>query len=874
MSQVPSTSDLLKEFEVAEHKLRFAQSKIGASLMLVLIPAGLTLDFFVYPQAWHMFAFYRLAADVVVAAALALHWHLISRAYPSALIAVWLGAAILMICYMIYSIDGSRSTYYAGLVLVLLAIGILLPLRVRDAAGLSCLVLVLYTAACVAPGSAPFYPPLFFNNMYFLLLAIIICLTAVYYAHRRRFEDFLLRKELETRNQQLSELDQMKSRFFANVSHELRTPLTLILAPIQDLLSRKDLKREAREALTMVQRSAMRLLRLVNDLLDLVRFEQSSFELECRPVELGLLLGGIVNQTRYLADSQKLMMHVKLPEQAIMVFGDETALERIFINLISNAIKFTDPGGRIDVWVHEHDGRAVAIIKDSGIGLAPQDVDKIFDRFQQINNSGSRRHQGLGIGLALVKELVSKHDGSINVSTAPGEGTQMEVILPLASQQQLRQKPKSTTENVDHPIANLHRLAMLDGAVDLPISEHTNSKEVVKSAFDKPTVLVVDDEVEIQRYLNSLLCKEFNVIQAFDGVAALGKIESNLPDLVLLDLMLPKVDGLEVCRRIKQNPLTRSVKVVLLTARVDEDAKIAALSCGVDDFLTKPFSSLEIVTRLKNLEKAARLEAEVRTQNVELKETLERLQKAEAQLLHREKLNALGTMAAGLLHEINNPLNYAGMALDLARKKTACESDKDLEELLGDVDEGVRRVKTIVSDLRAFATPRAFQGHKPFKIANLIKHALRFTASELSAHTVTVDVPEDLVAIGSEQQLTQVVVNLLLNASRACNSVSDRRQGHIKILAHSNGNRVIVTVHDNGSGVPKEKLSRIFDPFFTSNEVGEGLGLGLSVSHTIIQNHEGTIDVETEEERGTSFSFDIKLHEAVQTKERPNVSIN
>ncbi len=873
MSQLPFTSDLMKEFEVSEHRLRFAQSKIGASLMLVLIPAGLTLDYFVYPQAWHTFAFYRFLADVVVAGALALHWHPISRSYPNALITVWLGAAILMICFMIYSIDGSRSTYYAGLVLVLLAIGILLPLRVRDAAGLSFLVLVLYTAACVAPGSAPFHLSSFYNNMYFLLLAIIICITAVYYAKRQRFEDFRLRKEIETRNHQLSELDQMKSRFFANVSHELRTPLTLILAPIQDLLSRKDLKREAREALTMIQRSALRLLRLVNDLLDLVRFEQSSFELERRPVELGLLLGGIVNQTRYLAEAQKLTLHVNLPKHAITVFGDETALERIFINLISNAIKFTDPGGRIDISIEDQDGKAVAIIKDTGIGLAPTDVDKIFDRFQQIDNSGSRRHQGLGIGLALVKELVSKHDGSINVTTAPGKGTQMEVVLPLASKNQLSHKPKSTTENVDNPIADLHRLAMLDGAFDLPITE-TNSSKDNNDSSEKRTVLVVDDEVEIQRYLNSLLCKEFNVLQAFDGEAALNMIEKNHPDLVLLDLMLPKLDGLEVCRRIKKNPLTRSIKVVQLTARVDEDAKIAALSSGVDDFLTKPFSSLEIVTRLKNLDNAARLEAEVRKQNVELKETLERLQKAEAQLLHREKLNALGTMAAGLLHEINNPLNYSGVALDLARKKTECESDKDLEELLNDVAEGVQRVKTIVSDLRAFATPRAFEGHKPFKIANMIQHALRFTASELSTQKVMIDVPEDLVAIGSEQQLTQVVVNLLLNASRACNSVSDKRQGHIKILAHNNGQRVIITVHDNGSGVPKEKLSRIFDPFFTSNDVGEGLGLGLSVSHTIIQNHDGTIDVETEEGRGTSFSFDIKQHVESQTKERPNVSIN
>lgn len=843
-------------FAASETELLVKQSYIGAWLMLVLIPAGISLDYFVYPDRLREFVAYRLAADVVVVASIYLHHRALARRWPRLTISLWLGVAIVMICMMISQTEGARSSYYVGLVLAVLAVGILLPLASRDVMILGAVTHLMYAVACLAPG-AHFSAASFYNANYFLFLSVIISTTAAHFSERRRIADFGLRQQLQQRNEQLSELDAMKSRFFANVSHELRTPLTMILAPVQELLLRSELQSSVGPQLKTVEASARRLLRLVNDLLDLVRFEHTPVAIEqSQPIAFDGLLRALVEQMRYWAQKEGITLCYDIEQCPLVIIGNESDVERIFLNLLSNAVKFTDRGGRISVRARLEEGKVRIEVQDTGIGMSDADAARIFDRFQQVEHSDARRRQGIGLGLALVKELLARHGGTIEVETALGRGTTMIVRLPEAT-------------NVEGVVAS-HAGSTAPSRVLDGNGGVVETQDVSTNVEGAPEVLIVDDETEIRHFLARTLAREFRVLHAADGTEALRIIETARPTIVILDLMLPGLDGLEVCRRVKQDKNLRSIKILLLTARIDEGAKLEALANGADDFLTKPFSTVEVVTRIRNLHRTAQLENELRVQNSDLRETLRRLRKAEAELFQREKLSSLGTMAAGLLHEVNNPLNYTGMAIGVARKHPAVRADEGLAEIIADADEGVRRVQGIVSDLKTFATARPVEHTQAFKMQRTVEQAIRFCATELSRHDVIVHVGADLVSQGVEQQISQVLVNLLVNAARACHLAQDRK-GRIEVRAEVQGARLQISVVDNGIGMAAEQKARIFDPFYTTSEVGKGMGLGLSVSHSIVERHGGSLTVESQVGVGSRFQFDVPLHVPEKPLQRSHV---
>lgn len=848
---------LRRDFDEEDRRLRFEQSKIGAWLILFLIPGGIIVDLTSYPQFVAELASYRIIAIICVLGVIALHWTDLGERYPTLLINLWLGTGCLMIAYMIYAIDGSRSTYYESLVLAPLAIGILLPLSVRDVVAFSTGILIMYIVACALHAPTPFDQPRFINNVFFMGLASTIGVTAVYFNSRRRFNEFVLKRELEQRNRQLAELDRVKSEFFANVSHELRTPLTLILAPVQDLQRRIEARSTAlREPLRIIEQSALRLLRLVNDLLDLIRFEQGDATLDRLPVDASRLMSSLVEQVGHLAKTQELQLISELPDQPVVVDGDAAALERVFINLLSNAIKFTDKGGQIRVRAEVRDDQAFVSVADTGIGIDPESLNRIFDRFQQAESSATRRKQGLGLGLALVKDLVQRMGGDVTVSSQRGEGTTFTVALPLSVQTDEAIEPVAEKQDA---LTSFHRQAVLEGSWGLLAPDRTGAPEPEGLGYARPTLLIVDDEPEMQRYLKALLEPDYNVYQAGDGESGLAAAVELKPDIVLLDLMLPKIDGLAVCAILKRRESIEGTKVVMLTARVDDDAKLRALENGADDFLTKPFSSLEIKTRLRNLCEAGKLEKDLKARNTDLEQVLRRLRETESQLLHSEKLNALGTMAAGLLHEINNPINFANTAFSLVMKNSALERDADLKEMLVDIHDGFRRIQTIVSDLRLFSAPTKAEARRPFRLATAVQHALRFTASERSGIEIKTDLPEADMVIGNESQIVQVLVNLLLNAARAIRRQKIERLGSIRVSARAEGERLIISVRDNGCGIPSDKLSRIFDPFYTTGDVGTGTGLGLSISHSIINSHGGALSAQSEEGQWAELTFDLPL---------------
>lgn len=841
-----------REFDI---DLRVSQTRIGALLALILVPAGSSLEYFIYPQFLTDFFIIRIFCDLVLLPIYLVLFFPIGRQYVRWLSAAWAMAPVLAISAMIYFAEGSQSPYYAGLNLMIIVTCQLLPYTLKESIGYCLAVLLSYVVACLFHTATPFDPNIFYNNVYFIILTSIISVTAGYYYNIRRIKDFSLNHELDLRNKQLEELDKMKSEFFANVSHELRTPLTLILAPIQQLLqSPTQLSDKIAELLRTAQDNGLRLLKLVNDMLEVIKLEEGKTKLHIEPIEVNAFLAATISAMNYLTEPRNISLNKELYDGAIVIDADTHALERIFFNILSNSVKFTSEGGSISIKTDLIENDVVIEIIDTGIGISPEALPYIFDRFHQVDASSTRKYQGSGIGLALVKELVGNMHGQISVESEPGTGTTMRIVLPVSDKEYVRVETDKMPIKSDL-VEPLHR----DAELILPIESAGDQENIETIKSDVPTVLVVDDEPDMRRYLVNSLSDSYNVIQARDGKQGLELAQEHRPDLMVLDLMLPEIDGLEVCKRLKDDADTRMIKIMLLTARVDETSKITALKNGADDFLTKPFSQVEVQTRLRNLYQTASLEENLRQQNQTLEQTLAKLKHTQANLIQSEKLNALGSLAAGLLHEVNNPLNYTLTALQTVLIDPAVKDNDELQETFSDINEGMQRIKVIVTDLHQFAYPSEKEKRSTFSFNAALDSALRFTAHERNNILIKREISGDDKVIGSQGHIVQVLINLLINAYKANEGLNGNRQGEILVQGERNQEKLHILFKDNGSGMNEEVLAHIFDPFYTTRDVGEGIGLGLSVSHTIIENHGSNLKARSKQNEWTEFSFDLPL---------------
>lgn len=866
MMHLPATqSDRVQAaYREADRDLRIRTSIIGGVLLLVLVLFGISLDYVVYPQLFDDLLLTRIAVEAAVVPIFALFFTDFGRRNIRPLSMACALVVNLGICWMVVLTEGAVSPYYAGLNLVILAVGVLLPWTLGETVLFCLLTIAMYTAACLLHDASSPDRSLLFNNLYFLVLTTIVSSTSNWFNARRRFADFCLRDELNLRNDELAEsldrlgeLDRLRAEFFANISHELRTPLTLIISPLEDLLRQGErLSTEARWALTTAKENALRLLKLINDLLELVRLEAGRAELHREAIDLGTFLPGLLDSIRHLGDKMHLALRIDAPGEPVVVEADPSRLEKVILNLLTNAMKFTPAGGAIRVRWRREDGQAVVEVADTGVGVSEKELPFIFDRFRQADGSSTRRYQGVGIGLALARELVEQHGGRLTARSALGKGTTLRVELPPAVEAATIAEPAEVMPPEADPLSRVFQAA--DRSVPVGSEPRTGVAEV--SGKGEVTVLVVEDEPDLRRYLAGTLADTYRVLQAADGEAAVAAVKAHHPQLVVLDLMLPLLDGLQVCRKIKSDPETMSTKVVLLTARMDEESRLEALELGADDFLTKPFSTMEVKVRIANLLRASQLEGDLRIRNTELVTTLDRLRSTEAQLVQSEKINALGNLAAGLLHEINNPLNYTLTALQFARALVS-DAESELMETLDDIHEGMSRIGSIVTDLRTFAYPSKEGAQERFGVETALATAVQLTSHELKDVAVRRNLEEAPPVVGSQTQVSHVFINLLANAAKALRAIPPDRKPEIEVSSRWLNGRLYVHVRDNGIGIQKDELPKIFDPFFTTREVGEGMGLGLSICYTIVKNHGGSITATSEAGQGTEITFDLPVME-------------
>lgn len=401
-----------------------------------------------------------------------------------------------------------------------------------------------------------------------------------------------------------------RSAFLSNVSHELRTPLTLILGPVQLLLDRPDLAGDARAMLLRVQRNAVRLLEQVNDLLDLTRLEAGRLAPAWRRVDLDAIVSRIVDDARDLAAQRDLTLEFEqriAPDAPERVPTDRRMLEKIVLNLLGNALKFTPPGGQIRVTLARDAARTVLAVRDTGVGISPDQLPNLFERFGQLDDPTTRRFAGSGLGLAIVKDFATLLGGDVEVESAPARGSTFTVTLPVDPAHQ-----DAAPDQLD---------AITCSSLELRMGEaqplHSEPAPVDGDEL-RPTLVLAEDNVELLRFVEHLLADEYRVHTADHGARALELSRTLRPDVVLSDIMMPELDGLALVAALRADPALAATPVVLLTARAGEESLVGSLETGADDYLAKPFSAAELRARLRSARRIRDAQRELALVNDEL----------------------------------------------------------------------------------------------------------------------------------------------------------------------------------------------------------------------------------------------------------------
>lgn len=401
---------------------------------------------------------------------------------------------------------------------------------------------------------------------------------------------------IQQQAEELKSLDMAKSRFFANVSHELRTPLTLVLGPVQSALKSGTLDPRNTRLLETARQNGADLLKLVGSLLDLSKLEHGKMVLKESPEPVFPLMQRIIStfesHAAFLGIQLKFFIQAKEDLQLML---DREKLETILNNLLSNAFKFTDKGGNVEVRVADENDTILISVTDTGRGIAPGDLPRVFERFYQSKDKNAPAEGGTGIGLALCRELTALMGGSIRVESKPGNGSTFFVELPKKVVS--GERSTETAPDSGKGTADLHTT----GSESTP--DKTASLPSTTSSTDRPTILVVEDNYSLQDYLHTILSPHFRVEQARNGREALEVLGDGtaLPSLILSDLMMPVMDGFQLLENLKGKDATRHIPAIMLTARADVRDRLKALRIGVDDYLTKPFDEEELLVRIENL---------------------------------------------------------------------------------------------------------------------------------------------------------------------------------------------------------------------------------------------------------------------------------
>lgn len=673
-------------------------------------------------------------------------------------------------------------------------------------------------------------------------------------------------EEERQRVEMLAEVDRAKTAFFSNVSHEFRTPLTLMLGPLEDALHDPHLSPTQQERMTIAHRNSLRLLKLVNTLLDFSRIEADRTQAVYEPTDLSALTTDLASVFRSAIEKAGLQLVVNCPLLPDLVYVDRDMWEKIVLNLLSNAFKFTQRG-QIKVSQHLVGENIELEIEDTGCGIPESELENVFKRFHRIEGTPGRTHEGTGIGLALVQELVKLHSGSVQLRSDSG-GSTFTVSIPCGKEH-LPADRLGSASTLNPTIIRAD--AFVEEALRW-LPDNILGVEPAKSEIKepRPRVLLADDNADIREYVRKLLNTQYEVIAVADGEAALTAVQEQVPDLVLSDVMMPKLDGFGLLTRLRKNERTRAVPIVLLSARAGEESRIEGLEAGADDYLVKPFSARELLARVRATLEMARLRQEAACSRLQIaaakeleerREALlesERVARMEAERIGRLKDEFLATLS----HELRTPLNAILGWSQLLRRRTI--GPAEMRKGLDTIERNSRAQAQIIEDLLDMS--RIISGKVRLDVKNVnftsvIQAAIDSVLPALAAKDIRLqallDVPHPIT--GDPGRLQQVVWNLLSNAIKFT-----PKGGIVLVSLEKVNSQIELTVSDTGQGIKAEFLPYTFDRFrqadaSTTRQFG-GLGLGLSIVKQLVELHGGTVKAASPGEgQGATFTVVLPL---------------
>ena len=663
----------------------------------------------------------------------------------------------------------------------------------------------------------------------------------------------------------LAALDRAKTVFFSNVSHELRTPLTLVLGPLREVLEYAHLEPEHREALEIGYQAASRLQKLINSLLEFSRVEAGREDAHYQPTDLAGLTADLAGMFRSVLEHEKIALVVDCPSLPEPAYVDPEMWTTIVHNLLSNAFKFT-LAGQVTVRLGTHGDHFELEIADTGCGIAEDDLPRIFERFAPVRAARARTLEGTGIGLSLAQELTRLHGGTMEVKSELGVGTTFRVSIPRGCahlpQDRVTDHPPPPPREAE-PYLN-EALGWLEDDVETAPAPETAETGVRGSPSAVPEsprgprpreaarerILVVDDNAQMRHYLSRLLRDRWQIETEADGAAALEHIRREAPDVVIADVMMPRMDGIQMVQALRAEAGIAEVPVLLLSARAGEEASVEGLQSGANDYLVKPFSRRELVARIEVLLAQARQRA------------AERLARTQAE----QNVRAREEFFAALVHELRAPVSSLFSWLEVLQSEKVSRSS-----LLGSLQalelsaKSLRRLSEDLYDIaRATSRPMPVAPRVFASIAPLVAAVVEAFAPAASKKRITLHPALEAdsgPASVDPDRLQQIVSNLLSNAIRFTPA-----GGRIDLVCARRAREVELRVSDSGRGIAANALPHVFEQYWQGRRAPDGdggLGLGLSICQRLVELHGGRIEaLSAGEGLGATFVVRFPLADA------------
>ncbi len=646
----------------------------------------------------------------------------------------------------------------------------------------------------------------------------------------------------EARAEALAEIDRAKTAFFSNVSHEFRTPLTLMLGPTEEALAQGDrLPPEDLARWQLVHRNGLRLLKLVNTLLDVSRIEAGRVQAVFEPVDLAASTAELASVFRSGVEKAGMRLLLDLPPLGEPVYVDRDMWEKIVLNLVSNAFKYTLEG-EIEVSLRAADGTAVLAVRDTGTGIPEAELPKLFDRFYRVEGARGRTHEGTGIGLSLVRDLVHLHGGRVTVESTEGVGSTFTVTLPLGREhlpaerlggaRTLASTALGANPFVEEALRSL-------GSPEPP--ERGERAERVGPAPAR--ILLADDNADMGDYVRRLLAERWEVELVTDGEAALAAARERPPDLVLADVMMPRLDGFGLLRELRADPRTSTLPVLLLSARAGEEARVAGLERGADDYLVKPFSARELLARVGAHLEMARLRKAAEAELARLLAVAtEARQQAEA--ANRLKDEFLATIS----HELRTPLNAILGWVQLLQVRGY--DAPGTERALATIERNARAQNQLIEellDVSRIITGKLRLDVRQVDLLSVVEAAVEVVQPTAETKGVRLQAILDPLAgpvSGDPARLQQIVWNVLANAIKFT-----PKGGRVQVRLERVDSSVQIVVADTGIGIDPAFKPYVFERFrqadASSSRAYGGLGLGLAIVRHLVDLHGGTVCAES-----------------------------